>query len=154
MEQFMGEAIRLARQMMLEGHGGPFGAVIVKDGVIVSRGYNKVTSTNDPTAHAEIVAIRRACRKLNTFRLEGCQLFSSCEPCPMCLAALYWAGIEKIYYGATRQDAADIDFADNYIYEELRKGRSERSLPMEGFMRGEALQVFADWQQFEGKIVY
>ncbi|MCA1765859.1 MAG: nucleoside deaminase [Desulfobulbaceae bacterium] len=153
-EDFMKEAIRLSIEKMGNGDGGPFGAVVVRNGQIVSRGWNRVTSTNDPTAHAEIVAIRGACRELNTFWLGDCELYVNCEPCPMCLAAVYWAGIRKIYYGAVRQDAADVGFGDAYIAGELGKPASDRNIQVEQGMREEALAAFAIWDQMEDKIEY
>lgn len=151
---FMKQAILLAEEKMKQGHGGPFGAVIVKKGKIISQGYNRVTSTNDPTAHAEIVAIREAAKALDTFQLSGCEIYINCEPCPMCLAGLYWAGIEKIYYAATRKDAADIGFADNFIYDELQKKNDARQIKMTQVMRQEALHAFEEWSQMENKIKY
>src|SRR6187402_191609 len=120
-KEFMLEAIELSFQGQRAGKGGPFGAVVVKDGKIIGRGFNQVTSNNDPTAHAEVVAIRDACKNLNDFQLAGCEIYTSCEPCPMCLGAIYWARPDKVYYANTRQDAADIDFDDSMIYEELEK---------------------------------
>ncbi len=143
--KFMQEAIWLAENNVSQGRGGPFGAVIVRQGKIIARGDNQVTSTNDPTAHAEIVAIRRACESLGDFRLTGCEIFINCEPCPMCLAALYWAGIEKIFYAAGRQDAANIGFADEHIYTEINKEPCQRSIKMIQLGRDEALGVFAQW---------
>src|SRR5688572_27492606 len=127
--EFMREAIRISIQKMRNNHGGPFGAVVVKDGVIVGRGWNQVTSTNDPTAHAEVVALRNACRRLKSFELEGCELYTSCEPCPMCLAAIYWARLKRVYFANTRKDAARIDFDDDLIYREVRRQPSRRKLP-------------------------
>src|ERR1700744_6094469 len=127
---FMREAIRISTEKMRANHGGPFGAVIVCDGKIVGRGWNQVTSTNDPTAHAEMVAIREACKRLKTFQLDDCELYTSCEPCPMCLSAMYWARLKRVYYGNTRKDAAKIDFDDDFIYMEIPKALSERKLPM------------------------
>ncbi len=151
---FMREAIELAREKSQAGEGGPFGAVIVKNGEIIARGWNRVTSTNDPTAHAEIVAIRNGCRQLETFDLGGCEIYVNCEPCPMCLAAIYWANIERIYYGATAKDAADIGFADDRIYRELKLPPESRSLAMTQLMRREVLPVFAQWQAMEDKVMY
>src|SRR6266850_8149344 len=127
-EPFMHEAIRLSVEKMREGRGGPFGAVIVKEGRVISRGWNAVTTTNDPTAHAEITAIREACRKLGTFRLDGCDLYASCEPCPMCLSAIYWARIDRVYFASTRKDAAGIGFDDDFIYQQIPLDLSARSL--------------------------
>lgn len=152
--EFMQEAIDLATTKMLEGNGGPFGAVIVKDGAIIARGFNQVTSSLDPTAHAEIDAIRKACQRLADFRLEGCEIFINCEPCPMCLAALYWAGIDKITCAATRKDAAAIGFADEEIYREIAKPPGDRRIPMVRIMRQEALAAFAAWESYEGKVPY
>jgi len=152
--KFMREAIRLAAEKMRQGHGGPFGAVIVLDGLIIASGYNQVTSTNDPTAHAEITAIRQACKTINDFRLTGCEMFINCEPCPMCLAAIYWAGIEKIYFAADRHDAAAIGFADEFIYQEISREPTKRKIKMTQLMRQEALAAFKEWQDMPNKIVY
>ena len=133
--KFMREAIRLSLQKMRGDHGGPFGAVVVRRGKIVGRGWNRVTSTNDPTAHAEIMAIRDACRRLKTFRLDDCELYASCEPCPMCLAAVYWARLRKIYYANTRRDAAKIGFDDELIYREVARPVSRRKIPMKQLLR-------------------
>ena len=149
----MGEAIRLANESVRHG-GGPFGAVIVKDGKIIAGSSNSVTIDNDPTAHAEVNAIREACRKLGTFDLIGCRIYTSCEPCPMCLGAIYWAHIERIYYGNTRKDAHDIDFADDFIYEELDKSLDERTVPIIPMMRDEALETFRLWREKTDKIEY
>ena len=151
--KFMGEAIRLANESVHHG-GGPFGAVIVKDGKIIAGSSNSVTIDNDPTAHAEVNAIREACRKLGTFDLTGCRIYTSCEPCPMCLGAIYWAHIERIYYGNTRKDARDIDFADDFIYEELDKSLDERTVPIIPMMREEALETFRLWREKTDKIEY
>ena len=134
--------------------GGPFGCVIIKDEKIVSEGSNKVTSTNDPTAHGEIVAIREACKKINNFSLIGCELYSTCEPCPMCLSAIYWARIEKIYYANTRKDAQKIDFDDSLIYSELQKNIDKRKIPMIQIMRNEALKAFELWEKKIDKVKY
>ncbi len=152
--QFMRRAIELAREGMDSNCGGPFGAVVVKDGRVVGEGSNQVTSTNDPTAHAEVVAIREACRNLNSFQLEGCLIFSSCEPCPMCLGAIYWARPEKIFIGCDRVDAADAGFDDAFIYEEINKPFDERQVPTEIMLRDEALRVFAAWKTKTEKIEY
>ncbi len=149
----MGEAIRLANESVRHG-GGPFGAVIVKDGKIIAGSSNSVTIDNDPTAHAEVNAIREACRKLGTFDLTGCRIYTSCEPCPMCLGAIYWAHIERIYYGNTRKDAHDINFADDFIYEELDKSLDERTVPIIPMMRDEALETFRLWREKTDKIEY
>jgi len=150
----MRQAIDLATTKMQEGHGGPFGAIIVRDGIVVARGFNRVTSSLDPTAHAEIDAIRKACQRLETFQLGDCEIFINCEPCPMCLAALYWAGIHKITYAATRKDAAAIGFADDLIYDEIGKTPSKRAITMVQLMRKEALATFKAWQENNEKIVY
>ncbi len=134
--------------------GGPFGCVIVKDNKIISEGSNKVTSTNDPTAHGEIVAIREACLKLNTFNLSGCELYSSCEPCPMCLSAIYWSHIDKIFYANTRDDAKNIDFDDSFIYSEINKKIGDRKIQMTQMLRDEALKAFKIWDEKVDKIKY
>ncbi|KAB7730284.1 tRNA-specific adenosine deaminase [Rudanella paleaurantiibacter] len=153
-EYFMREAIRLAREGMNAGKGGPLGSIIVKDGQIVGRGSNEVTSTNDPTAHAEVVAIRDACRNLNTFQLDGCTLYASCEPCPMCLGAIYWARPERIVYGAFHSDAAGAGFDDQFIYQEIDKPREQRSIPMSQALRDEANTVFDEWKVKTDKTKY
>ena len=152
--EFLGEAIRLSVEKMQAGEGGPFGAVIVRRGEIVARGWNRVTSTNDPTAHAEMVAIREAARVLNTFWLGDCEMYVNCEPCPMCLAAIYWAGIPRVHYAASAADAAGIGFADAYIYRELNLPVAERNLEMDQSMRQEALAAFALWEAKEDKVEY
>ena len=151
--KFLLRAIELSIKS-IENQGGPFGSVIVKDGKIISEGFNKVTSTNDPTAHGEIVAIREACKNLNTFNLKGCDLYSSCEPCPMCLSAIYWARIDKVYYANTREDAQKIDFDDSFIYSEFQKNINERKIPMFQMMRNEALESFELWDKKKDKIKY
>ncbi len=153
-ENFMREAIRLSIDSMRAGNGGPFGAVIVKDGKIIARGFNRVTSTNDPTAHAEVVAIREACKTLNTFQLAGCEIYTSCEPCPMCLGAIYWARPDKMYFANTKADAAAIGFDDQFIYDEIELDSSHRHLPTEQLLQGEALVAFKEWQQKTDKIEY
>jgi tRNA(Arg) A34 adenosine deaminase TadA len=150
----MREAIRLSIQMMRRGKGGPFGAVVVKANKIVGRGCNQVTSANDPTAHAEIVAIRDACRRLRTFDLHGCDLYTSCEPCPMCLSALYWARIRGVFYGNTRKDAAKIAFDDDHIYREVALPIRKRQLIMKQLLRNEALEAFVEWDEKADKIRY
>ena len=152
--EFLSEAIRLSLEAVRNGIGGPFGAVIVKDNEIIGRGCNQVTSTKDPTAHAEIVAIREACKRLGRFHLKGCELYSSCEPCPMCLAAIYWAKIDKVYYALTGRHAAEIGFADVYIAKELSLPISQRQLPMMQIVRPEALMAFKEWQHRKDKIEY
>ncbi len=150
---FMSEAIRLASESAANG-GGPFGAVIVRDGRIVASGSNSVTRAADPTAHAEVNAIRLACRMLGTHDLSGCTLYTSCEPCPMCLGAIYWAHVDRIFYGNTREDAADVGFYDHIIYEELNVPAEERSIPFTPLMRDEALESFRIWSANEDKKEY
>lgn len=152
--RFMQEAIRLAREKSLLGEGGPFGAVIVRQGRILARGWNQVLKKNDPTCHAEMVAIRKACRLLKDYRLTGCTIYVNCEPCPMCLAALYWAGIERIVFAATRRDAADLGFVDVFLYRELLLSPHERTIPTWQEMRDEALAVFTEWDRLANKIIY
>jgi guanine deaminase len=152
--KFMRAAIRLSLQKMRGNQGGPFGAVVVRRGKIVGRGWNRVTSGNDPTAHAEVVAIREACRRLKTFQLDDCEMYASCEPCPMCLAAGYWARLRRIYYANTRQDAAAIGFDDEFLYREVVKPVARRNIPMKQLLRSEALKVFAEWQSKPDKIRY
>ena len=152
--KFMQRAIELSEMGMQAGNGGPFGCVIVKNGKIVGEGFNQVTSTNDPTAHAEVVAIRNACKNLNTFQLEGCEIYTSCEPCPMCLGAIYWARPEKIYYANSREDAKAIGFDDSFIYDELRLTPARRKLPSEVLLADEAIATFQAWQNKEDKIEY
>lgn len=141
----MQEAIRLSVDNVESGNGGPFGAVVVKDGKIIARGVNQVTSHNDPTAHAEVVAIREACKLLNSFQLTGCEIYTSCEPCPMCLGAIYWARPDKLYYANTKADAAAIAFDDQFIYEEIARPIGERRLFTRQLMREEALEAFTKW---------
>ena len=149
----MKRAIELSLESVNKG-GGPFGCVIVKDEKIVSEGSNKVTSSQDPTAHGEIVAIREACKKINNFSLSGCELYSTCEPCPMCLSAIYWARIDKIYYANTRKDAQKIDFDDSLIYSEFQKNIDKRKIPMVQMMRSEALKAFELWDKKIDKVKY
>ncbi|MGZ3746017.1 MAG: nucleoside deaminase [Pseudobdellovibrionaceae bacterium] len=151
---FMKKAIQLSLENMRKGAGGPFGAVIVKDGKIIGSGWNKVTSTNDPTAHAEIVAIREACSTLNNFDLSNTEIYTSCEPCPMCLSAIYWARIDKIYYANTRHDAANINFDDDFLYQEIPKSLKDRKIPMIQCCHDDAISVFKEWQEKEDKIEY
>ena len=151
--KFMLKAIELSIKSA-ETIGGPFGCVIVKDNNIISEGSNKVTSTNDPTAHGEIVAIREACLKLNTFNLSGCELYSTCEPCPMCLSAIYWSHIDKIFYANTRDDAKNIDFDDSFIYSEINKKIRNRKIQMIQMLRDEALKAFKIWDEKVDKIKY
>lgn len=152
-EQLMREAIRLSEENVSNG-GGPFGAVIARDGKIVATGVNRVTANNDPTAHAEVSAIRAACEKLNTFDLSGCEIYTSCEPCPMCLGAIYWAHIDKIYYGNDKDDAKAIDFDDSFIYDELALPRGERRLPVEVLLDNEAIKAFEMWKNKSDKVEY
>ncbi len=151
---YMQEAIELSRKNVRDGKGGPFAAVVVKDGNVIARGTNLVTSTNDPTAHAEVVAIREACRALGAFQLNGCDLYTSCEPCPMCLGAIYWARPDKVFYANTHIDAADIGFDDFFIYKEIDLPIARRRIPMVQMMRDEALVAFREWQQTQNKIRY
>lgn len=150
----MREAVELSRKHMIKGHGGPFGAVIVKNGKVIGRGWNKVTSSNDPTAHAEVSAIREACSKLKTFDLSGAVIFTSCEPCPMCLSAIYWARISGIYYGNTRKDAAKINFDDEFLYKEIKKPIANRLIPTKQVLREEAIKVFQEWLKNPHRIEY
>ena len=151
---FMVTAVRLSAERMREGHGGPFGAVVVKAGEVIAEGWNRVTSTNDPTAHAEVTAIRNACASLGTFSLEGCEIYTSCEPCPMCLAAIYWARIDRVYYANTREHAAAIGFDDALIYGEVSKPIEDRLIPMVRIELPEAEAVFAEWKSMPEKRAY
>jgi tRNA(Arg) A34 adenosine deaminase TadA len=151
---FMRRAIALAKNNVSTGAGGPFAAVIVQDGRIVAEGANRVTATNDPTAHAEVMAIREACRKRGSFQLPGCELYTTCEPCPMCLGAIYWARLERIYYACVEADAAAAGFDDGHIYQELRLPITQRSLPMQSLLRDEALEIFSLWRRQETKVPY
>tara|TARA_B100000029_G_scaffold418217_1_gene423158 strand:- start:39 stop:503 length:465 start_codon:yes stop_codon:yes gene_type:complete len=151
--EFMARAIELSIESVNKG-GGPFGSVIIKNNKIIAEGANKVTFAKDPTAHGEIVAIREACKKLNNFNLKGCELYSTCEPCPMCLSAIYWARIEKIYYANTREDAKKIDFDDSLIYSEFNKNIDKRKIPMVQIMRNEALKAFELWDKKVDKVKY
>ena len=153
-EKLMREAIRLSLEKSRENCGGPFGAVVVREGEIIGRGWNQVTSKNDPTAHAEVMAIRAACKKLNTFQLDDCELYASCEPCPMCLSAIYWARIRRIFYANTRRDAARIKFDDDLIYREISRPMARRKIPMRQLLRPEALKAFAAWEAKTDKIRY
>lgn len=152
--EFMWEAIRLSQNNIRDGKGGPFACVIVKEGKIVARGTNLVTSTNDPTAHAEVVAIREACKFLGTFQLNGCEVYTTCEPCPMCLGAIYWARPDRIFFANSREDAAKIGFDDLFLYEELPRKISERKIPTQQLMREEALAAFREWEQKQDKTHY
>lgn len=151
---FMQEAIKLAKQGVNEGKGGPFGAVVVKDGQIIGRGNNQVLSSNDPTAHAEVVAIRDACKTLDHYQLDDCILYTSCEPCPMCLGAIYWARPKVFYYACTREDAANINFDDDFIYKEISLDPDLRSIPASNILRTEALEAFKLWELKGDKELY
>lgn len=150
----MSRAIALSLENVRSNNGGPFGAVVVKDGEIVGEGANQVLATNDPSAHAEVVAIREACRKLSTFQLTGCEIYSSCEPCPMCMGLIYWSRPERVYYANTAADAARIGFDDDFIYHELARDPQNRSLKMEQIMRDEALIAFREWDKKPDKVRY
>ena len=152
--RFMARAIELAIENVRSGHGGPFGAVIVKDDAIIAEGANSVTAANDPTAHAEILAIRRACAKLGVFQLDGFDLYTSCEPCPMCLGAIYWARPAHVYFAGTAADASKVGFDDSLIYREIPLPASERKIPMVQLMREEALEAFRAWERQPGKVPY
>jgi guanine deaminase len=151
---FMARAIQLSIDNVRSGHGGPFGALLVQKGDIVAEGVNRVTAANDPTAHAEVVAIREACRKLGLFELKDCELYTSCEPCPMCLGAIYWARLSRVYFGNLAADAARIGFDDSAIYHEFARPHSERAIPMIQMMREEALAAFRAWEQKPDRIPY
>lgn len=151
---FMKRAIMAAEKGMNSNEGGPFGCVIVKDDQIIAEGCNRVTSTNDPTAHAEVVAIREACNKLDSFQLDGCVIYTSCEPCPMCLGAIYWARPSKVFYACNKKDAAEIDFDDQFIYDELDKKIEEREIQFERLLRDEALPVFQQWSEKNDRTEY
>lgn len=153
-KRFIREAIELSRNGMLNNDGGPFGCIVVKGNEIVGRGNNRVTSTNDPTAHAEVVAIRDACKNLGTFQLDECEIYTSCEPCPMCMGAIYWARPKKVYYANTRVDAANIGFDDSLIYDELVLPLDQRKIVIECLGRDEALKVFEEWNSKADKITY
>ncbi|HZL09457.1 MAG TPA: nucleoside deaminase [Prolixibacteraceae bacterium] len=153
-EYFMRRAIALAETGMNADSGGPFGAVVVKNDEIIAEGFNRVVSTNDPTAHAEVIAIREACKKLNSFQLEDCTIYTSCEPCPMCLGAIYWARPKRVFFACTRVDAAEIDFDDQFIYDELEKNLDERKITFIKIMREEALPVFHKWDEKHNKTKY
>mgnify|MGYP006362995359 FL=1 len=153
-EKFMQEAIALSQKGVQNDEGGPFGCIIVKDDKIVGRGNNKVTSTNDPTAHAEVVAIRDTCKNLGTFQLDECEVYTSCEPCPMCLGAIYWARPKVIYYANNRQDAAEIGFDDSMIYDEISADIKHRKIPIIPLLRKEAIKIFTEWKNKEDKTAY
>jgi guanine deaminase len=151
---FMARAIQLSLENVRSRSGGPFGTVIVKQGNVIAEGVNQVTATNDPTAHAEMLAIRQACQNLQRFELSGCDLYTSCEPCPMCLSAIYWARIDRVYFAGLAEDAAQAGFSDSSIYREITRPRSEREIPMIQVMREEALEAFRAWEKTPGKIPY
>jgi tRNA(Arg) A34 adenosine deaminase TadA len=152
--QFMQRAIMLSRQNLQTGDGGPFGAVIVRDGEIIAEGRNLVVAGNDPTAHAEVVAIREACRQLGRFHLEDCDIYASCEPCPMCLGAIYWARLRRLFFAANREDAARAGFDDSAIYQQIPLPSVERSIPTERIMQDDAAEVFREWRRKEGRVRY
>jgi guanine deaminase len=153
-QKFLERAIELSREGIQSGRGGPFGCVIVKDGKIIGEGYNQVVTSNDPTAHAEIVAIRNACKTLNSFQLTDCDVYASCEPCPMCLGAIYWARPRRVIYANTKKDAAAINFDDDFIYEEIDKAGSDRSIEFVHLPNQKAIEVFEEWKRMENKIEY
>jgi guanine deaminase len=153
-EEFMRRAIALGLENVRTGGGGPFAAVIAKDGRIVAEGVNRVTTTNDPTAHAEVVAIRAACHALGVFQLTGCDLYTTCEPCPMCLGAIYWARPARVFYACLASDAAAVGFDDAFIYDELKRAHDKRRLPMEQLLREESLEIFSLWKRQEDKTHY
>jgi len=153
-DKFMQRAIQMSLENVQSGRGGPFAALVVKDGEIIGEGANQVTSRNDPSAHAEVVAIRQACQRIRSFKLTGCEIYSSCEPCPMCLGLIYWAGLAKVYYGNGKQEAAAIGFDDSRIYRELTLPYEQRALPMVQMMREEAQAAFRAWQAKPDKIPY
>ncbi len=151
---FMTRAIQLAVENVRSGQGGPFGAVVVKDGSIIAEAANQVTATNDPTAHAEVLAIRQGCQKLGLFELKTCELYTSCEPCPMCLGAIYWARLARVYYGSFAADASKVGFDDSFIYREIAEAHAQRGIPMIQMMRDEALAAFRAWEEKPNKIPY
>ena len=153
-EEFMREAIRLSRERMNAGKGGPFGAVVVKDNQIIARGNNQVTVCNDPTAHAEVVAIRNACEHLGSFSLKGCEIYSSCEPCPMCLSAIYWSRVDRLYFAGSRDDAAEAGFDDAFLYKEIHLAPRERTMPTQQLMREQAVVAFEEWKVLEDRTEY
>ena len=153
-EKFMQEAINLSRSGIMNNEGGPFGCVIVKDDIIIGKGNNRVISDNDPTAHAEVVAIRTACKNLNSFHLEDCEIYTSCEPCPMCLGAIYWARLKMVYYANNRKDAAGIGFDDSMIYDEISMDLTNRRIPIIALRKEEALKIFEEWKDKNDKTLY
>ena len=152
--RFMAEAIRLSLENVRSGRGGPFGALVVREGEVIGRGTNQVTALNDPSAHAEVLAIREACRALKDFQLHGCEIYTSCEPCPMCLGVIYWARPQRVYYANTAADAAAIGFDDSRIYQQIAAPHAQRSIPMTQMMREEALSAFRAWQAKPDKVPY
>lgn len=153
-QKFLEKAIELSREGMQSGKGGPFGCVIVKDGKIIGEGHNQVATTNDPTAHAEVVAIRNACKTLGSFQLTDCDVYASCEPCPMCLGAIYWARPKRVIYANTKKDAAAINFDDHFIYDEIEKPDSERTIEFIHLPNQKAIEVFEEWKRMENKVEY
>lgn len=153
-KKFLERAIELSRKGMQGGSGGPFGCIVVKDGKIIGEGFNKVTSSNDPTAHAEVVAIREACKALNDFQLTGCDIYTSCEPCPMCLGAIYWARPDRVFYANTKDDAAAIEFDDDFIYQEINASMDDRKIPFIHAPHADAIAVFKEWKNLEGRKKY
>lgn len=153
-DAFMRRAIELANENVKSGRGGPFGAVVVKDGQIVAEGANRVTASNDPTAHAEMIAIREACRKLGNFEISGCEIYTTCEPCPMCLGAIYWARPASVYFACDAEDAAKAGFDDSFIYQEIARPYGARKIPMSSMMREEALEIFRAWEAKPDKLRY
>ena len=153
-ETFLRQAIDLAVDNVRQGLGGPFGALVVKEGEVIGSGTNCVTTNNDPTAHAEIVAIRAACQKIGAFRLDGCNIYTSCEPCPMCLGAIYWARLDRVYFAATAKDASDAGFDDSFIYEELKITPTQRRIPFEPIMHEAGLEPFREWKQKDNRVQY
>ena len=151
---FMQQAIALATENVLSGNGGPFGAVIVREGEVIATGVNLVTADNDPTAHAEVIAIRNACSHLKTFTLQGCEIYTSCEPCPMCLSAIYWSRMGAIYFGSTAQEAADAGFDDAFLYDEVKLPHAQRSIPTINLLRDQAISSFNAWRKYAGRIDY
>ena len=152
--EYMTRAVELALENVRSGQGGPFAAVVARNGRLIAEGVNRVTAMNDPTAHAEVLAIRRACDALGTWQLTGCELYTTCEPCPMCLGAVYWARVDRVYFACSRDDAAAAGFDDSLIYQELARPLPERLIPMEPLMRADALAIFAAWKIQSAKVPY
>jgi tRNA(Arg) A34 adenosine deaminase TadA len=153
-EKFLRQAIDLAVENVRQGQGGPFGALVVKDGEVIATGTNRVTASNDPTAHAEVMAIREACRKLGSFQLEGCEIYTSCEPCPMCLGAIYWARLKAFYFAGNQNDAARGQFDDSFIYRELQKPLEDRAIPGYRLLEGEGFRPFEEWLKTQNRVPY